>query len=140
MASGTKRERRRWPYFPRQALLLFAAFGIFIGSVLPWALVLGQSLRGSPLAVSWTLWAGLMTIAAALVPWRIAFALSALAGGGTAVALAVWQTARILDRCPFSLDCLPGPGLGLMAAGGGAALYLAGRDAFEALRRSPPRS
>ncbi len=138
MPSDAKRERRRWPYFAPQALLLFAALAIVIGSVLPWALVLGQSLRGSPLAVSWTLWAGLMTLAAALVPWRLAFVVSALAGGGTAVALAAWQTERILARCPLSLDCLPGPGLGLMVAGGAAALYLVGRDAF--LRRSRPRS
>jgi hypothetical protein len=122
--------KRRWPYFQGQVSLLFASVGIFIGAVLPWAIVLGQGLRGSPLAVSWTLWAGLMTIAGGLVPWRALFVVSALGGGGTAVALAVWQTVRILQRCPLSLDCLPGPGLGLVLAGGTGALVLAGRYAI----------
>jgi hypothetical protein len=107
--------------------MLFAGLGIFVGAALPWALVLGQSLWGSPLALSWTLWAGLMTLAAAMIPWRPLFLLSALSGGGTALFFAVWQTARVLDRCPLSLDCLPGPGLGLLLVAGGAAVYQAGK-------------
>ena len=117
-------ERRpRWPYFVEQLVLLFAAIGLVVGAFLPWALVLGQGLQASPLALSWTLWAAIITLTAAIVRWRAVVVASAGLGGGTAVGLAVWQTARILDRCPLSLDCLPGPWLGLLLTAGGAALY-----------------
>ncbi len=119
-------ERRpRWPYYVEQLVLLFAAIGMVVGAFLPWALVLGHGLQASLLALSWTLWAAIITLTAAIVRWRVVVILSAGAGGGTAVALAVWQTARILDRCPLSLDCLPGPGLGLLLTAGGAACYQA---------------
>ena len=121
-----REERRRWPYHgaPQRALL-FAAAGVFLGAALPWALILGRWLWASPLAISWVLWAGLMTIVAAWVPWRPVVVLSALVGGGTAVGFAVWQTARIFDACPLSLECLPGPGVGVLLAAGAAALYQA---------------
>jgi hypothetical protein len=116
--------RKRWPYLgPPQRALLFAAAGVFLAAALPWALILERWLWGSPLAISWVLWAGLMTIVAAWMPWRVVVVVSALAGGGTAVVLAVWQTARIFDVCPLSLQCLPGPGLGVLLAAGTAALY-----------------
>jgi hypothetical protein len=134
-----KRPRPSWPYFAPQLFLLFAAIAIFVGAFLPWALVLGQSLRGSPLAVSWVLWGGLMTLAAAIVPWRLLFVVSTLTGGGTAAGVAAWQTIRILDRCPLSLDCLPGPGLGLVLGGGVAGLYLGARFLVDELRGSRPR-
>jgi hypothetical protein len=70
----------------------------------------------------WTLWAGLVTLAAAVVRWRRVVLVSAAFGGGVAVFFALWQTARIVDKC-LSLDCLPGPGLGFLLAGGTAALY-----------------
>lgn len=134
-----KRSKRSWPYFPPQFFLLFAAIAVFVGSFLPWAIVLGQSLRGAPLAVSWTLWAGLMMLAGAFVPWRVLFLVSSGAGGGTALGIAFWQTARILDRCPLSLDCLPGPGLGLLVGGGAAAVYFAARFLYEEFRSGRPR-
>ena len=121
------REAKKWPYLPGQTMLLVGALAILAGTALPWAIVLGQSLWGSPLAITWTLWAGLMALAASAVRWRSVVLISAVAGGGTAVFFAVWQTARILDRCPLSLDCIPGPGLGLLLAGGGAALYQSAR-------------
>jgi hypothetical protein len=95
--------------------------------------VLGQFLWGSPLAIMWSFWAGLITIAGSVVRWRTLALVSVAAGGGTAVAFAIWQTARILDRCPLSLDCTPGPGLGLLLAGGGTALYWGAK----LLRRAP---
>ena len=121
-------ERRpRWPYFVEQLVLLFAAIGMAVGAFLPWALVLGHGLQASLLGLSWTLWAAIITLTAAIVRWRTVVVVSAALGGGTAAVLAVWQTARILDRCPLSLDCLPGPGLGLLLTAGGAALYQAVR-------------
>jgi hypothetical protein len=114
--------RRRWPYFQPQRALLWAAVGIFAGAALPWAVVLGQALWGAPLAVSWVLWAALMTLVSAVVRHRVFVISSALLGGSTAVVFALWQTGRIVSTC-LSIHCLPGPGLALMFAGGGAALY-----------------
>lgn len=117
------RERRRWPYFPGQKLLLLAAIGIFLGNSLPWARVLGESLWGSPNALTWTISGGCAALAGAMVPSRTFMLVSAAFAGVVAIFFAVWQTARIIDRCPFSLDCLPGPGLGLLLVGGLVALY-----------------
>lgn len=119
----TQPRRARWPYYPSQPVLLFSGLLLVVGAFLPWALVLGRFLGASPLAVSWTLWAALVTIAGSIVRWRLVAAVSALAGGGTAVGLAVWQAGRILDRCPLTLDCLPGPGVGLLLATGTVVLY-----------------
>jgi hypothetical protein len=117
------KQRRRWPYFPAQRILVFTAAGIFLGAALPWAIVLGRAFWAAPLALAWTLWAGLMTLAAAVLPWRAVVLVSALSGGGTAVGFALWQSARIFDRCALSLDCVPGPGVGLLVAAGGATVY-----------------
>ena len=120
------KQTRKWPYLPGQGTILLAAIAILAGTGLPWAVILGQLLWGSPLAITWTLWAGLMALAASAVPWRPVVVVSAVVGGGIAVFFSLWQTARILDRC-LSLDCLPGPGLGFLLAGGGAALYQTAR-------------
>ncbi len=119
------KQRRRWPYFPSQRVLVFTAAGVFLGTALPWAIVLGQALWAAPLALAWTLWAGLMTLASAVLPWRPVVLVSALSGGGAAVGFALWQSARIFDRCALSLDCAPGPGLGILLVAGGATVYQA---------------
>jgi hypothetical protein len=119
-------ERRRWPYFPGQGALLVACIVTFAGTALPWALVLGRLLWGSSSALTWTLSAGFLVLGGAIVRWRALVALSAAGGGAIAVFFALWQTSRILSRC-LSLDCLPGPGLGLLLAGGLLALYQSAR-------------
>lgn len=132
--------RPRWPYFgPAQKLLVGCGFAIWIGVALPWVILppVDIYLRVSPLTVSWLLWAGLMTLAGGIAPWRPAALASAVGGGGTAVYLAMWQTQRLLQRCGLSslasLDCLPGPGL-LLAFGAGA---LALWQAWRILRPAP---
>ncbi len=120
-------KRAKWPYLPAQQVVLVAGLVIIAGTALPWAVVLGQSLWGSPLAIMWSFWAGLITLAGSAVRWRVLAFVSATAGGVTAIVFAVWQTARIVDRCPLSLDCVPGPGLGFLLAGGGAALWWSAR-------------
>jgi hypothetical protein len=125
---------KRWPYFPGQGLALASAVAIFLGIALPWAVVLGDLFWGAPAALTWTLSGGCLVLAASMVRRYALVAASSLGGGAIAVYFAVWQTARILDRCRFSLDCLPGPGLGFLLAGGLGAAYvgvrlLAGYDA-----------
>jgi len=115
-------ERRRWPYYASQRTLLYSGLGIMIGAFLPWALILGQGLGASPMARAWTLWAGLMTLAGTMTRWRPMVVSSGLLGGGTAVYFSLWQTSKIVSSC-LSAQCLPGPGLGLLLFGGGAALY-----------------
>jgi hypothetical protein len=115
----------RWPYFGRsQKRLLLAGIAMWIGALLPWVLILGQSLQAAPLAMSWALWAGLMTLAAASVRWRLIATLSAVLGGGGAVYLAAWQVTALFDSC-LSMQCLPGPGLLLLLAAGSFALVQA---------------
>lgn len=121
--------------------MLLAALAILVGTALPWAVIVGNPVWGSPLALTSTLWAGLMTLAGAAVRWKPVVVVSALAGGGTAVFFALWQTVRIVAVC-LSLQCLPGPGLGLLLIGGGAAAYQAvelfrGRE-VPAPRPDPP--
>jgi hypothetical protein len=117
--------QERWPYFGRaQKRLLVSGVAMWIGAILPWVLVLGQSLRAAPLALSWALWAGLMTLAGASVRWRNIATLSAVLGGGGAIYLATWQATRLFGVC-FSAQCLPGPGLVLLFAAGVFALVQA---------------
>lgn len=112
------RAGERWPYLgPPQKRLLIAGISMWVGALLPWVLVLGQSLRAAPLAMSWALWAGLMTLAAASVRWRTIAALSAALGGGGALYLAIWQSTTLFKAC-LSTDCLPGPGVMLLFGAG----------------------
>jgi hypothetical protein len=115
-------EQRRWPYFAAQRTFLYAGLGIIIGAFLPWALILGQGLGASPMARAWTLWAGLMILAGTMAKWRPLVISSGLLGGGAAVYFSLWQTSKIVSTC-FSAQCLPGPGLGLLLFGGGAAVW-----------------
>ena len=117
-ALSGQRAAEKWPYLgPPQKRLLIAGITMWVGAVLPWVLVLGQSLRAAPLAMSWALWAGLMTLAAASVRWRMIAALSALLGGGGALYLAVWQSTTLFKAC-LSTNCLPGPGVMLLFGAG----------------------
>lgn len=119
---GRARRTSRWPYVSSQKILLLAAIAILAGTSLPWAIILGKALWGTPLAVSWTLWGGIMVLASAAVPSRKIVIASALIGGAVAVYFGIWQATRIVSKC-FSFECLPGPGLGLLLTGGVVALY-----------------
>jgi len=119
------RTQERWPYLGRaQKRLMVAGVAMWIGAILPWVLILGHSLRATPLALTWALWAGLMTLAGASVRWRNIAALSAALGGGAAIYLAVWQATTLFDAC-LSTQCLPGPGLIVLLGAGVFALVQA---------------
>jgi len=114
-----------WPHLGRaQKRLLIAGIVMWVGAFLPWLLIFGHSLRAAPLAVSWALWAGLMTLAGASVRWRAVATLSALLGGGGALYLAGWQMTKLAGTC-LSAQCLPGPGVLLLTLAGGAAVVQA---------------
>src|SRR5919106_559789 len=102
MDPGSSGTRRRWPYFgTAQKMLLGCGLAMWIGSSLPWVIIrpLGFYGRASVLALSWVLWAGLMTMGAAIARWRLVSLLSALFGGVVAVYLTLWQTWRVFDAC-----------------------------------------
>lgn len=122
-ASQTR--KRRWPYYTGQVQLLLAGIALLFGTALPWAYILGNLLSAAPLALMWTAWAGIVTVAAAIAPWRPIVLFSAFAGATTAIAFALWQTGRIISVCSLSFDCLPGPGVGFLLAGGIAAFHSA---------------
>lgn len=112
-------DKPRWPYLGAlQKNLLLDGLGVWLACALPWAVVLGKALWGAPMAVSWVLWGGLVTIAGAIAKWRVIAALSGLAGGAVAVFFAAWQTVHIFDGCGFTLSCVPGPGLGVLLVTG----------------------
>ena len=77
-STRTPTQRPRWPYFGApQRRLVFAGFGIWVGTALPWFVFrpLGLTRYASPMAASWVLWAGLMALAGAVVRWRAAVGL-----------------------------------------------------------------
>ena len=116
------RSAARWPYFAGQPSVLAAAIAILLGTALPWAVVFGRFLWASPAALTWTVSGGLLVLAGSMVRWRTLALVSVVVGGAIAAFFALWQTERIVTRC-LSLDCVPGPGLGLLLAGGLVALY-----------------
>lgn len=122
----------RWPYLgPPQKRMLVAALAVWGGVGLPWFVFrpLGITRYASPLAASWVLWAGLMAIAGAVVRWKLVAVFSAVAGAATALSIGFWQTLVILDNCGFrfQLQCFPGPGVFVVQAAAGFALYQAYR-------------
>ncbi|MGH8999536.1 MAG: hypothetical protein ACRDY7_09110 [Acidimicrobiia bacterium] len=124
--------KAKWPYFGRaQKLIVFAGVGIWLGLAMPWFIFrpLGITRYASPLAASWVLWAGLMTIAGAIARWRLLAVLSAVGGAGTAFVFAFWQMLRVFQVCGFDvrLRCVPGPGVFAVQAAAAFALYQAYR-------------
>jgi hypothetical protein len=120
--------KARWPYFGKpQKLILFAGFGIWLGLGLPWFVFrpLGVTRYASPMAATWVLWAGLMTLAGAIARWRFLAVLSGVAGAVTAFVMAFWQMLRVFDACgiDFKLECFPGPGVFAVEAAAILALY-----------------
>lgn len=114
---------------------------MWVSLALPWVILtpVGFYGRVSSLALSWMLWAGLVSLAGGIAPWQPAVVVSAMAGGGTAAYLALWQARRLLGLCGFSrvvsFDCLPGPGLLIALAAGAFAL----RQGWRILRPAPGR-
>lgn len=98
---------------------------IAVGSVLPWVSTPLGSLSGSAGPGLWTLSAGMLVIAGALIPFRrIALAHAVLPGLAVAV-IVLWQVARLIQLSATTAGwgrLLPG--MGLVMAAGGAVIVL----------------
>lgn len=110
-------------------LSIFAAL-IMFGSVLPWIDTIAGSLPGYQGAGLWTLGAGGIVLAGAVLHslWRRQWVTVAHAavGGTIALFLAGWQGLRLLQLCGGGA-CAPGPGLVLVILGAIGTLMMAGR-------------
>ena len=96
-----------------------------VGSLLPWVSTPLGSLSGTAGPGLWTLSAGFLAIAGALLPYRrVAIAHAAIPGVAVA-AIAFWQAARLVQ-----LSATTGswgqllPGIGLVMVAGGAVILL----------------
>lgn len=99
-----------------------------VGSLLPWVTTPLGSLYGTAGPGLWTLSAGFLAVAGALLPFRKVAIAHCLAPGFAISAIVVWQVAR-LGQLSAATDAwgqlLPGMGL-VMAAGGGVILLRTG--------------
>ena len=129
-AEGADHPRMRRRLHPAQRQLLVAAFGVIVGSFLPWVTVnMGLSYGGFAGAGLYTFYLGVLGIAGGLVPQR---RLAAVQGGIVAlgaVGLPLWQLLHLIARVGFG-GWLPGAGLIVVLASG----FLAGLSTWQLVR------
>lgn len=130
-ASGDTAMRRRWPYAgPGQKTLLVGAILIVFGSFLPWVSTPFGNLSGMAGPGLWTLCLGTIGLAGTFLRRRRLALAHAAAAGVCAVAVPLWQVARLAQ---ISADtgswgaAVPTTGLLLVLGGGGLALRAAWR-------------
>jgi hypothetical protein len=96
-----------------------------VGSLLPWVMTPFGSLYGTGGPGLWTLSAGFLAIAGALLPYRRLAIAHCLLPGLTVAAIAAWQVARLIQ-----LSATVGtwgqllPGMGLVMVAGAAVVLL----------------
>ncbi|WP_205856690.1 hypothetical protein [Phytoactinopolyspora endophytica] len=107
------------------AAMLVGGLLVAFGSVLPWVSTPAGSLSGTAGAGLWTLCAGVVAIAGALIPHRRVALVHAALPGLAVAAIVAWQLARLmqLSATTDSWGKLL-PGIGLVLAGGGAVILL----------------
>jgi hypothetical protein len=105
--------------------MLIAGLITVVGSMLPWVTTPVGSLSGLAGPGIWTLSAGFVAIAGALLPYRKVAIAHCLAPGFAVAAIVVWQAARLLylSAATDSWGALL-PGMGLVMAAGGAVILL----------------
>lgn len=96
-----------------------------LGSFFPWLMTPMGTLSGMAGAGLWTLSAGMLAIAGALLPFRRVALVHAAVGGLVMAGLVVWQLGRIgqISIATGSWGQLL-PGMGLVMVGGAAVLLL----------------
>lgn len=108
--------------------MLVGGLILVVGSLLPWVSTPLGSLPGTAGPGLWTLSAGFLAIAGALIPIRWVAIAHALLPGFAVAAIVVWQAARLIELSATTDSwgqLLPGMGL-VMAAGGAVILLRTG--------------
>jgi hypothetical protein len=112
--------RPRWPYAGHgQQTLAWASALITIGAFLPWLMTGVGTFTGMRGAGTWTVFAGVIGLGAALMRRRRLVLIHAAGIAAIAIALPVWQLLHIISLVGFQ-GWLPGIGL-IMTLGGGVA-------------------
>ncbi len=101
-------------------LLLIATLLVALGSFLPWVSTAVGNVPGYRGGGLWTLYAAMLGFTGALVPWPRVGAVQAGILALVATALPIWQVVHLLTLVGTG-GWLPGAGLVLVLAGGGAA-------------------
>lgn len=105
--------------------MIVAGLLTIVGSLLPWVMTPFGSLSGTAGPGLWTLSAGFIAIAGAVLPFRKVAIVHCLGPGVAIAAIALWQVARLVQ-----VSATTGawgqvlPGMGLVMAAGGAAILL----------------
>lgn len=105
--------------------MLVGGLIMVVGSLLPWVTTPLGSLSGVAGPGLWTLSAGFIAIAGALLPYRMVAIVHCLLPGLAAAAIVAWQLARLgqLSAATDSWGQLL-PGMGLVMAAGAAVILL----------------
>lgn len=122
----------RAPARPGRRRLGLAVGMVMIGSFMPWISTALGNLSGAGGPGIWTFYASMLGLGGALLPMRRLGAVQAAILSAVAVALPVWQLARVFDIVGFG-GWMPGPGLVLVLGGG----VLAGAAAVQLYRDAP---
>lgn len=123
----------RRPVHPARRRLTVAVILVLVGSFLPWIYVAGMPVSGARGPGIWTAYAGILGIAAALMPWHRVGGGHAVVMAATCVGLPAWQLTAVIQRVGFG-GWAPGPGLVMVAFGG----IIAGQCAWRLLREPAP--
>ncbi|EFQ84256.1 hypothetical protein HMPREF0063_10972 [Aeromicrobium marinum DSM 15272] len=131
LTGASTRTTTRQPIHPGRKRLGAATALVMVGSFMPWVSTQLGNLSGAGGPGIWTFYAAMLGLGGALLPLRRLAALQAAIVAGVAVALPVWQLARIVDTVGFG-GWMPGPGIVLVLGGG----VLAGVAAVQLAREA----
>ncbi|ANC30802.1 hypothetical protein [Isoptericola dokdonensis] len=125
-AGGRAPARRRQVFHPGSVGMLTGALLVVVGSLLPWVVTPFGNLGGTAGPGLWTLCAGFIALAGALLPRRWVAIWHAVVAGGTAGLVVGWQLARLVQVMSSTNSWGQAmPGIGLVMVGGGAVVLLA---------------
>lgn len=115
--AATKPFQTRRRVDPAKRRLAGAVAMVLFGSFLPWIDTAVGSISGARGAGLWTFYAGMLGLAAVLIPLRRVAAVQAAIFAAVAIVLPAWQVVRMLSLVGTG-GWFPGPGLVLVFGGG----------------------